>query len=59
MALGVRRSDRAEMEMRGEYREVSPPERLISTESWITTFYILFSAYSALSAALRLIISQF
>ena len=29
-----RRSDGSEMEMRGEYREVSPPERLVSTESW-------------------------
>jgi uncharacterized protein YndB with AHSA1/START domain len=29
-----RRSDGTEMEMHGEYREVSPPERLVSTESW-------------------------
>jgi uncharacterized protein YndB with AHSA1/START domain len=29
-----RRTDGTEMEMRGEYREVAPPERLISTESW-------------------------
>lgn len=29
-----RRSDGAEMEMRGGYREVKPPERLVSTESW-------------------------
>ncbi|MGC2108976.1 MAG: SRPBCC family protein [Candidatus Korobacteraceae bacterium] len=29
-----RRSDGTEMEMRGVYREVSPPERLVSTESW-------------------------
>ena len=29
-----RRSDGAEMEMRGEYREVVPPERLVNTESW-------------------------
>jgi uncharacterized protein YndB with AHSA1/START domain len=27
-------SDGTEMEMRGEYREVAPPERLVSTESW-------------------------
>jgi uncharacterized protein YndB with AHSA1/START domain len=29
-----RRSDGTEMEMRGEYREVTPPERVVSTESW-------------------------
>jgi uncharacterized protein YndB with AHSA1/START domain len=29
-----RRADGAEMEMRGVYREISPPERLVSTESW-------------------------
>jgi uncharacterized protein YndB with AHSA1/START domain len=29
-----RRSDGSEMEMRGEYREIVPPERLVSTESW-------------------------
>jgi uncharacterized protein YndB with AHSA1/START domain len=29
-----RRSDGTEMEMRGEYREVEPPERLVHTESW-------------------------
>ncbi len=29
-----RRSNGTEMEMRGEYREVTPPERLVSTESW-------------------------
>jgi len=29
-----RRSDGTEMEMRGEYREITPPERLVSTESW-------------------------
>jgi uncharacterized protein YndB with AHSA1/START domain len=29
-----RRSDRTELEMRGEYREIAPPERLVSTESW-------------------------
>ncbi len=28
------RADGTEMEMRGEYREVTPPERLVSTESW-------------------------
>lgn len=28
------RADGPEMEMRGEYREVTPPERLVSTESW-------------------------
>jgi uncharacterized protein YndB with AHSA1/START domain len=27
-------ADGTEMEMRGEYREVTPPERLVSTESW-------------------------
>jgi uncharacterized protein YndB with AHSA1/START domain len=29
-----RRADGSEMEMRGEYREIVPPERLVSTESW-------------------------
>jgi uncharacterized protein YndB with AHSA1/START domain len=29
-----RRDDGSEMEMRGEYREVAPPERLVNTESW-------------------------
>jgi uncharacterized protein YndB with AHSA1/START domain len=29
-----RQTDGAEMEMHGEYREISPPERLVSTESW-------------------------
>ena len=29
-----RRADGTEMEMRGEYREIVPPERLVSTESW-------------------------
>jgi len=29
-----RRADGTEMSMRGEYREVKPPERLVSTESW-------------------------
>jgi uncharacterized protein YndB with AHSA1/START domain len=29
-----RQSDGSEMEMQGAYREVDPPERLISTESW-------------------------
>jgi uncharacterized protein YndB with AHSA1/START domain len=29
-----RKSDGTEMEMSGEYREVAPPERLVSTESW-------------------------
>jgi uncharacterized protein YndB with AHSA1/START domain len=29
-----RGADGAEMEMRGEYREITPPERLVSTESW-------------------------
>jgi uncharacterized protein YndB with AHSA1/START domain len=29
-----RQSDGSEMEMRGEYREVSPPDRVVSTESW-------------------------
>ena len=29
-----RRSDGAEMEMRGVYQEIVPPERLVSTESW-------------------------
>jgi uncharacterized protein YndB with AHSA1/START domain len=29
-----RQSDGTEMEMRGVYREVRPPERLVSTESW-------------------------
>jgi uncharacterized protein YndB with AHSA1/START domain len=29
-----RGADGAEMEMRGVYKEVTPPERLVSTESW-------------------------
>jgi uncharacterized protein YndB with AHSA1/START domain len=29
-----RRADGTEMEMRGVYRELTPPERLVSTESW-------------------------
>jgi uncharacterized protein YndB with AHSA1/START domain len=29
-----RKSDGSEMPMQGSYREVSPPERLVSTESW-------------------------
>jgi uncharacterized protein YndB with AHSA1/START domain len=29
-----RRADGTEMEMRGVYREVTPPERLVATESW-------------------------
>jgi uncharacterized protein YndB with AHSA1/START domain len=29
-----RRADGTEMAMRGVYREVTPPERLVSTESW-------------------------
>ena len=29
-----RRSDGTGMEMRGSYREIMPPERLVSTESW-------------------------
>jgi uncharacterized protein YndB with AHSA1/START domain len=29
-----RKSDGSEMDMRGTYREVSPPERVVHTESW-------------------------
>src|SRR5208282_4531306 len=29
-----RKSDGFEMEMRGSYREIKPPERLVSSESW-------------------------
>jgi len=29
-----RQPDGAEMEMRGVYREITPPERLVNTESW-------------------------
>jgi uncharacterized protein YndB with AHSA1/START domain len=29
-----RKADGSEMEMRGEYREVAPPERVVSTERW-------------------------
>lgn len=29
-----RRSDGTETEIRGVYREIAPPERLVSTESW-------------------------
>ena len=29
-----RKSDGSEMEMRGVFREIVPPERLVSTESW-------------------------
>jgi uncharacterized protein YndB with AHSA1/START domain len=32
--FGWRKSDGTEMEMRGVYREITPPERLVSTESW-------------------------
>src|SRR2546430_1875665 len=32
--FGWRRGDGTEMEMRGLYREVTPPERLVTTESW-------------------------
>jgi len=32
--FGWRNSEGTEMEMRGVYREVRPPERLVSTESW-------------------------
>lgn len=29
-----RSADGSEMEMRGEYREITPPERIVNTESW-------------------------
>lgn len=29
-----RKADGSELDMRGSYREVTPPERLVSTESW-------------------------
>jgi uncharacterized protein YndB with AHSA1/START domain len=29
-----RKSDGSELEMRGAYKEIAPPERLVSTESW-------------------------
>jgi uncharacterized protein YndB with AHSA1/START domain len=29
-----RRSDGSEMAMRGVYQEITPPERLVSTEAW-------------------------
>ena len=29
-----RKADGGEMAMRGSYKEVTPPERLVSTESW-------------------------
>jgi uncharacterized protein YndB with AHSA1/START domain len=29
-----RRSDGSEMEMRGVYKEIEPPERLVTTEAW-------------------------
>ena len=32
--FGWRGPDGAEMEMRGTYREVAPPERIVNTESW-------------------------
>jgi uncharacterized protein YndB with AHSA1/START domain len=31
---GWRRTDGTEMEMHGTYKEIAPPERLVSTESW-------------------------
>jgi uncharacterized protein YndB with AHSA1/START domain len=31
---GWRKSDGTEIEMRGHYREITPPERLVTTESW-------------------------
>ena len=32
--FGWRREDGSEMEIRGEYREIEPPARLVQTESW-------------------------
>ena len=32
--FGWRSADHGEMEMRGVYREIVPPERLVTTESW-------------------------
>jgi uncharacterized protein YndB with AHSA1/START domain len=32
--FGWRREDGTELEMHGEYREISPPERLVFTERW-------------------------
>jgi uncharacterized protein YndB with AHSA1/START domain len=32
--FGWRHSDGTEMEMRGTYKEVTPPERIVFTESW-------------------------
>jgi uncharacterized protein YndB with AHSA1/START domain len=32
--FGWRHADGAEMEMRGVYREIVPPERIVTTESW-------------------------
>jgi uncharacterized protein YndB with AHSA1/START domain len=32
--FGWRGADGAELDMRGEYREVVPPERVVNTESW-------------------------
>lgn len=32
--FGWRKADGEEMQMRGAYREVAPPERIVSTESW-------------------------
>ena len=32
--FGWRKGDGEEMEIRGAYQEVAPPERLVSTESW-------------------------
>jgi len=34
MALRLASLERQEMEMRGECREVKPPERVVSSESW-------------------------
>jgi uncharacterized protein YndB with AHSA1/START domain len=32
--FGWRADDGSELEMRGEYREVTPPERIVNTENW-------------------------
>jgi uncharacterized protein YndB with AHSA1/START domain len=51
-----RHSNGKEMEMRGEYREVKPPERVVSSESWgpdwpETLNTVVFSEHAGKTAA--------
>ncbi len=51
-----RHSNGKEMEMRGEYREVKPPERVVSSESWgpdwpETLNTVVFSEHAGMTTA--------